>query len=334
MSGTPGEDLIKANPRKYLVQNLPGVKYDETGNIIGSSPWTPSATLDDVRVPSGKLNAPTGDYNFASMQPPMGNMYTPPVGTLGQQRQIYQPYNTPDMYSNLMPPRYVADGGMMDSYENVPHFFLGGPALTFTQERAAAQNAAAAQNVGPSPAGLGIPEQTQQPVALPRPDILSPDQVVGSPTLGPQVIGGPTLGPQLPPQTDAVGPPSPFPPGARTPLSAVQVTPGQRVQMSPQMRETFARDFAKKLQYTPPPATRQRQPIAPQYNNTAPYSNLQPPPVQDVRIPTPVQDVRIPTPVAPQYNNIAPYSNLQPASRGLASLAEGGYPRQIGRAHV
>ena len=293
LSGTPGEDLIKANPRKYLTQNLPGVQYDSTGNIIGSTPWAPTATMEDIRVPSNKLAAPTGNYNFASLQPPMGSVYTPPTGSLGQQRQIYQPYNTPDMYTDLMPPRYVADGGMMESYDNVPHFFLGGQALLDSQQRAAALNAAAeaAQNVGPSPAGtvagLGLPAQTQQPTALAGPNTISPNQIIG--TMGPQ---GPVQGPAQGPQ---VGPPSPFPSAPPSPLDMVRVNPGQRVSMSPQMRSTFAQDFAKKLQYAPTTPVRPRQAVQ------------------------------------PQYNNVTPYTNLQQAPGGLASLAEGGYPRRTGQ---
>ena len=112
LSGTPGEDLIKANPSKYITQNLPGVQYDATGNIVGSKPWSPSATMADVRVPASSLGG-GGQYNFASVQPPTGAMYTPGMGTLGQSPQVYQPYNTSAMYGNLMQPRYAAEGGIM-----------------------------------------------------------------------------------------------------------------------------------------------------------------------------------------------------------------------------
>ena len=97
LRGTPGEDLIRNDPNKYLVQNLPGVKYDEKGNIVGSQPWQPSVTMDDVRVPSA---ARTPAYTL----PPIGS--APPM-------QIFQPYNTADMYSNLMPqPISRAYGGV------------------------------------------------------------------------------------------------------------------------------------------------------------------------------------------------------------------------------
>jgi hypothetical protein len=96
LRGTPGEDLIKADPNRYLVQNLPGVKYDESGNIIGSQPWQPKVTMDDVRVPST----------------PPGSVYTPPPVNLLPPLQMYQPYNTASMYTNLMPPIGRAYGGV------------------------------------------------------------------------------------------------------------------------------------------------------------------------------------------------------------------------------
>jgi len=109
LSGTPGEDLIKADPRKYVIGNLPGVEYDESGNIIGSKPWSPGQTLADIRVPSPGT-APGQN---------LMNAYAPPTysPTAGGGRSVLQPYNTSSMYSNLMgtpiQPRYAAQGGMM-----------------------------------------------------------------------------------------------------------------------------------------------------------------------------------------------------------------------------
>jgi hypothetical protein len=122
MAGTPGLDLINANPRQYLTQNLPGVQYDQSGNIVGSGSWSPSATMADVRVPSAPAPAGATAYpSYAAFTPPvrsmytpsMGTMYTPGPGTLGQNPQVYQPYNAQGMYTNLVP-RYAAMGGMMD----------------------------------------------------------------------------------------------------------------------------------------------------------------------------------------------------------------------------
>jgi hypothetical protein len=108
LSGTPGADLIEADPSKYVIGNLPGVQYDERGNIIGSTPYSPPQTLDDIRVSAG-----TGPGQN------MLNAYAPPAysPTAGGGRSILQPYNTSSMYANLMntpmQPRYAAQGGMM-----------------------------------------------------------------------------------------------------------------------------------------------------------------------------------------------------------------------------
>ena len=50
--GPTGEDLLKADPKKYLVQGMPGVQYDAQGNIIGNQGQYPYATMNDVRVAS------------------------------------------------------------------------------------------------------------------------------------------------------------------------------------------------------------------------------------------------------------------------------------------
>jgi hypothetical protein len=41
---------LSGNPSAYYVQGLPGVQYDERGKIIGSSSWSPQASLRDVQV--------------------------------------------------------------------------------------------------------------------------------------------------------------------------------------------------------------------------------------------------------------------------------------------
>lgn len=93
LRGTPGTDLINANPNQYLVQNLPGVQYDSRGNIIGSTPWSPNATMEDVRVPAAGIG---------SLAP--APMYSPEGGSVGAGRGIFQPYNTSSMYTNIMRP--------------------------------------------------------------------------------------------------------------------------------------------------------------------------------------------------------------------------------------
>jgi len=106
MSGQATRDLMAANPKDYLVQNLPGVQYDDKGNIIGSTPWTPrKAAQTEV-----------GSSSYIPFTLPT---YNAPTGSVGS-RQVQQPYNTADMYTNLMPPRYAADGGFMQSQPTFP----------------------------------------------------------------------------------------------------------------------------------------------------------------------------------------------------------------------
>jgi hypothetical protein len=93
---------VANNPGKYVPQGIPGLVYNDRGEIIGSKPWSSTATMNDVRVD-------TPDY----VPRPKGTNYQAPMGSLTQKRpgeSISQPYNTADMYTNLMP-RYYADGG-------------------------------------------------------------------------------------------------------------------------------------------------------------------------------------------------------------------------------
>lgn len=102
MSGQATRDLMAANPKNYLVQNLPGVQYDDRGNIIGSTPWTP-------RGP-GQVEVASSNYIPFSLP----TTYSTPAGSIGS-RTVNQPYNTASMYTNLMPPRYAAAGGFMQT---------------------------------------------------------------------------------------------------------------------------------------------------------------------------------------------------------------------------
>ena len=74
---------------------------------------------------------------------------------------------------------------------------------------------------------------------------------------------------------------------------------GMGGRMTPEMRAAFAQRFAQNMQFDPQAmqqAAMQRQPMQQAYNNMAAYSNFQ-----------------------------------RPQGRGLASLAEGGYPRRTGQ---
>ena len=57
--GPTGEDLLKQNPNKYLVQGLPGVQYDAQGNIIGNKEQYPYYGMQDIQVGSRFTGAPT-----------------------------------------------------------------------------------------------------------------------------------------------------------------------------------------------------------------------------------------------------------------------------------
>ena len=92
MSGQATYDLINANPRNYITQNLPGVTYDPSGNITGSSRWTPRSGYGATEV--------AGDYI----------PYSP---------SKYQPYN--------FMPRYAADGGYMQTSPAFPGTPLTSP---------------------------------------------------------------------------------------------------------------------------------------------------------------------------------------------------------------
>ena len=106
-SGKATQDIINANPNKYLLQNMSGVQYDAKGNIIGSSPWTPGT--------QGAIEQKGANY-----VPYTPSIYNTPAGAMGNQRQIAQPYNTSAMYTNIMRPRYAADGGYMQSQPTFP----------------------------------------------------------------------------------------------------------------------------------------------------------------------------------------------------------------------
>jgi len=115
-SGQATRDLMAANPKDYLVQNLPGVQYDAKGNITGSAPWTPRKA-EQTEI---------GSANYIPFTLPT---YKTPSNSIGSP-QVPQPYNTADMYTNLMPPRYdasimplpqyAAQGGMMETQGAFP----------------------------------------------------------------------------------------------------------------------------------------------------------------------------------------------------------------------
>ena len=86
MSGKATQDIINANPSRYITQGLPGVSYDASGKITGSTAgWNPRSGAGTTEVSGGYMP-------YAPSQ--------------------YQPYN--------FMPRYAADGGYMQSSPAFP----------------------------------------------------------------------------------------------------------------------------------------------------------------------------------------------------------------------
>jgi hypothetical protein len=79
---------LSGNPSAYYIHGLPGVKYDERGQIIGSAPWSPQQTLSDVQVATPSYI----NYNPLNYQTPrrlnMGGIAALPKG--GYHRRIGQ----------------------------------------------------------------------------------------------------------------------------------------------------------------------------------------------------------------------------------------------------
>lgn len=123
LSGTPGQDLITNDPSKYLVQGLPGVRYDASGNIVGSTPINYNiASPVGGGAPMSSVQYRTPGIGELTQQPPM---YTPPAGATGGPQGIMQPYNTSSMYGNIMQPQMRAYGGEMRQ-EGIASLAMGG----------------------------------------------------------------------------------------------------------------------------------------------------------------------------------------------------------------
>lgn len=95
-------DRVAANPGNYVPKGLEkyGIVYNDRGEITGSNPWNPAPAPGTTEV--------AGNYMAYKPSP-----YMTPSGAIGGTQPIYQPFNTASMYTNLMPPQYRAEGGMM-----------------------------------------------------------------------------------------------------------------------------------------------------------------------------------------------------------------------------
>jgi hypothetical protein len=109
--GITGETLIGQDPRKYVVQGMPGVRYDESGNIDRTGTGTvyqPNPAFQSSQTFATPQYGMPGQPNYPIYTPPM--MAAAPVAG----NPVPQLYNTMGMY-NFLPsnqPRYMADGGI------------------------------------------------------------------------------------------------------------------------------------------------------------------------------------------------------------------------------
>jgi hypothetical protein len=106
-----GETLIGQDPRKYVVQSMPGVRYTPEGGIDyagANAPYQPNPAF-----PSSQTFA---SPQYGTSNQPSYPTYTPPMAAAAPVagNPVIQPYNTMAMY-NFLPsnqPRYMADGGI------------------------------------------------------------------------------------------------------------------------------------------------------------------------------------------------------------------------------
>ena len=106
-----GETLVGQDPRKYVVQGMPGVRYTPEGGIDYSGtnpPFQPNPAFQSSQTFATPQYGTPGQPNYPTYTPPM--MAAAPVAG----NPVPQPYNTMGMY-NFLPsnqPRYMADGGI------------------------------------------------------------------------------------------------------------------------------------------------------------------------------------------------------------------------------
>jgi hypothetical protein len=106
-----GETLVGQDPNKYIVQGMPGVRYDASGNIDR----TGTGTVYQPN-PAFESSQTFASPQYGTQNQPVYPVYTPPMNAAAPVpgNQVIQPYNTMAMY-NFMPsnqPRYYANGGI------------------------------------------------------------------------------------------------------------------------------------------------------------------------------------------------------------------------------
>ena len=123
-----GETLVGQNPNKYIVQGMPGVRYDASGNIDRTGTGTeyqPNPAFQSSQTFATPQYGMPGQPAYPTYTPPM-TAAAPVPGN-----PVSQPYNTMAMY-NFMPsnqPRYMADGGIAGMFppgESVMRMNRGG----------------------------------------------------------------------------------------------------------------------------------------------------------------------------------------------------------------
>jgi len=99
---------LSESPEKYYVQGLPGVQYNERGEIIGSSAWSPSETMQDVQVTTPSyINYMPASYSLSDVQaatPSYVNYQTPAPAPMMAAAQ--------SPYSQYIQPTFLNQGGI------------------------------------------------------------------------------------------------------------------------------------------------------------------------------------------------------------------------------
>ena len=109
-----GEDYIARDPSKYIVQGMPGVGYDASGNLDPrGTPYQPNPAFQNAQTFATPQYGAPGQPIYPTYTPPM--MAAAPVAG----NPVPQPYNTMAMY-NFMPgnqaPRYMNEGGIASMF--------------------------------------------------------------------------------------------------------------------------------------------------------------------------------------------------------------------------
>ena len=106
-----GETFVNRDPRKYVVQGMPGVRYTPEGGIDyagTNAPYQPNPAFQSSQTFASPQYGTSNQPSYPTYTPPMAAA-APVAGN-----PVIQPYNTMAMY-NFLPsnqPRYMADGGI------------------------------------------------------------------------------------------------------------------------------------------------------------------------------------------------------------------------------